>query len=98
MNNPILHRLIGEPGQQSYLAAQLRERGFKVRQGHIWNWLHMNSAQNCPPAVYVIPVCEVFEWAVSPHELRPDLYPNAWDGLPPDIAMQRMPGLVLHAA
>ena len=30
----------------------------------------------------VIDVCAATGWRVTPHELRPDLYPNADDGLP----------------
>ncbi|MBL2607392.1 Cro/Cl family transcriptional regulator, partial [Klebsiella pneumoniae] len=26
----------------------------------------------------------VLDWQVTPHELRPDLYPNPTDGLPKD--------------
>jgi hypothetical protein len=37
-------------------------------------------------AEYVIPVCESLEWKVSPHVLRPDIYPNAADGLPAQAA------------
>lgn len=33
-------------------------------------------------AEYVIPVCAYLCWAVTPHKLRPDIYPNAADGLP----------------
>lgn len=98
MNKSTLQNLVSKPGEQSLLAAQLRKRGHRVSQGHIWNWLHMNSAQNCPPPGYVLPICEVFEWAITPHELREDLYPNPWDGLPPEIAMQKVPGLVLPQA
>ena len=27
-------------------------------------------------------VCEAYDWQVTPHELRPDLYPHPQDGLP----------------
>lgn len=30
----------------------------------------------------VLPICEASEWCVTPHELRPDLYPYTTDGLP----------------
>ncbi len=98
MNNPALHKLVGEPGQQSMLAARLRGMGYKVKQGHIWGWLHMNRPETCPPPVYVIPICRAFNWEITPHSLRSDLYPNPWDGLPPMIAMGRFPGLVLPDA
>ncbi|WP_145517371.1 transcriptional regulator [Yersinia mollaretii] len=51
------------------------------RLGHkpqaIQQWL-----KNKVPPQKVIPVCEVLSWQVTPHELRPDLYPNPRDGMP----------------
>ncbi|MBV7133675.1 helix-turn-helix domain-containing protein [Escherichia coli] len=34
------------------------------------------------PASRVLQLCEIMEWEVTPHELRPDIYPNPTDGLP----------------
>lgn len=34
------------------------------------------------PAERVIPIARATDWRVTPHELRPDLYPNASDGVP----------------
>ncbi|HAJ7160396.1 TPA: Cro/Cl family transcriptional regulator [Escherichia coli] len=34
------------------------------------------------PAEEVIPACKALGWGVTPHELRPDKYPNPTDGLP----------------
>ncbi|HHO0110093.1 TPA: transcriptional regulator [Shigella flexneri] len=34
------------------------------------------------PASRVLQLCEIMEWTVTPHELRPDIYPNPTDGLP----------------
>ncbi len=34
------------------------------------------------PSERVLQVCRALDWAISPHELRPDLYPNPTDGLP----------------
>lgn len=34
------------------------------------------------PAERVIAVSELTGWRVTPHQLRPDLYPNQCDGLP----------------
>jgi DNA-binding transcriptional regulator YdaS (Cro superfamily) len=34
------------------------------------------------PAEHVLPVCELTGWKVSPHEVRPDLYPNPLDAMP----------------
>ncbi|CAG0966536.1 hypothetical protein MTYP_01023 [Methylophilaceae bacterium] len=34
------------------------------------------------PAEQVVPICKFSEYKVTPHELRPDLYPHPDDGLP----------------
>ncbi|HDN2703494.1 TPA: helix-turn-helix domain-containing protein [Klebsiella aerogenes] len=34
------------------------------------------------PGELVIKVSKAVDWKVTPHELRPDLYPNPADGLP----------------
>ena len=34
------------------------------------------------PSDRVLAVCAATGWAVTPHELRPDLYPNPCDALP----------------
>jgi hypothetical protein len=41
------------------------------------------------PSEKVIDFCRAADWIVTPHSLRPDIYPNPTDGLPPDrIAAQ----------
>ncbi|MGD3057196.1 hypothetical protein ACP81J_26090, partial [Escherichia coli] len=34
------------------------------------------------PPKQVIPLCQLMKWEVTPHEIRPDIYPNPTDGLP----------------
>jgi DNA-binding transcriptional regulator YdaS (Cro superfamily) len=34
------------------------------------------------PSENVIAIAEVTNWKVTPHELRPDIYPHPQDGLP----------------
>lgn len=34
------------------------------------------------PAERVIAVCSAVDWSVTPHQVRPDLYPNPGDALP----------------
>ena len=34
------------------------------------------------PPEHVLAVCEAAEWQVTPHTLRPDIYPHPSDGLP----------------
>ena len=38
------------------------------------------------PADRVLAVCAATEWMVTPHDLRPDLYPNPTDALPTERA------------
>ncbi|HFU0596181.1 TPA: transcriptional regulator [Escherichia coli] len=38
--------------------------------------------KNKIPGELVVKVAMAVEWRVTPHELRPDLYPNPTDGLP----------------
>lgn len=37
------------------------------------------------PPRFVLPVCELTGWKVTPHEVRPDLYPSTDDGLPDNL-------------
>ena len=37
------------------------------------------------PADRVLAICEAAGWAVTPHELSPDLYRYETDGLPPEV-------------
>lgn len=53
----------------------------KVTQGLIYQWL---SGIRKVSAEKVLSVCEATGWQVTPHELRPDIYPNPTDGLPAD--------------
>lgn len=68
------------------MARGIRARipGSKISQVHVWGWL--NSVQKAvPPAETVIPICETVGWRMTPHDLRPDLYPNDGDGIPPSM-------------
>ncbi|WP_297207395.1 YdaS family helix-turn-helix protein [uncultured Pluralibacter sp.] len=38
--------------------------------------------KNKVPGELVVRVSKAVDWKVTPHELRPDLYPNSTDGLP----------------
>lgn len=40
------------------------------------------GGDTCLDADYVIPVCAGLSWQITPHLLRPDIYPNATDALP----------------
>ncbi|EAM2956419.1 MULTISPECIES: transcriptional regulator [Enterobacteriaceae] len=42
------------------------------------NWISKNRV----PSERVIQLCQWGGWTVTPHQLRPDIYPNKHDGLP----------------
>ncbi|EMM3426402.1 transcriptional regulator [Klebsiella aerogenes] len=39
-------------------------------------------AKSAIPPRFVLKLCEFVGWGVTPHELRPDLYPSKLDGMP----------------
>ncbi|EEU4016615.1 helix-turn-helix domain-containing protein [Escherichia coli] len=43
------------------------------------------------PASRVLQLCEIMAWEVTPHELRPDIYPNPTDGLPVEFQANTQP-------
>lgn len=54
----------------------------KVTTSHINNWLKRDEKV---PADWVLALSECSGWQITPHQLRPDLYPHADDGLPSDM-------------
>lgn len=70
-------------GGQAHLAAGIRRRcpGSKVGQVHVWGWLN-SVKMEVPPADVVLPIAEHLNYRLTPHDLRPDLYPNPTDALP----------------
>lgn len=38
---------------------------------------------------YVLDVSAAVEWVITPHQLRPDIYPNIDDGLPIELRPKR---------
>lgn len=48
------------------------------KQSAIGMWL---ARESVPPDV-VLKVAQATAWQVTPHELRPDIYPHPQDGLP----------------
>lgn len=48
--------------------------------------IHQWSTGKRPlPADRVLAVSRATAWLVTPHALRPDIYPNPTDGLPPEV-------------
>jgi len=37
------------------------------------------------PVGRILALAEAAEWEVTPHEIRPDLYPHPEDGMPPEL-------------
>lgn len=85
MSKQILLEAVGLAGGQTELAAGIRARkpDSKVSQAHVWKWLN-RSATEVPPAEYVLAISEAIGWKLTPHQLRPDIYPLPTDGLPLD--------------
>lgn len=53
----------------------------KIGQVHVWGWLNTVKIE-VPPAEVVLPIVKYLDYQITPHQLRPDLYPNPGDGLP----------------
>jgi DNA-binding transcriptional regulator YdaS (Cro superfamily) len=54
----------------------------KVQVAHISNWINRDGKI---PSEWVIACCNSVHWKVTPHELRPDIYPHPHDGLPDNL-------------
>jgi DNA-binding transcriptional regulator YdaS (Cro superfamily) len=69
MCKPLYRALKAQKLSQSALA-----RAIGVTPGTIWQIL---NADLQVPAERVLPICKALAGAVMPHQLRPDLYPEA---------------------
>lgn len=80
----LLKNVVERNGGQSATANRLRSLRpeSKIRQGHVRNWIYRD--ERLPPE-WILPLCEVDAWQVTPHELRPDIYPHPHDGLPVEM-------------
>lgn len=83
-----LQKAVDLAGGQAQLARGIRERipGSKISQPHVYKWLNSPNPDQMPPADMVLPIADFLEYRMTPHNLRPDLYPNPSDALPPGIA------------
>ncbi len=52
----------------------------------IHQWSH--GKRQIPPD-RVLAVARATKWTATPHQLRPDIYPNPTDGLPPEVVSQQ---------
>lgn len=87
MSKETLIEAVRLAGSQVALANGIRSRipGSKIGQVHVWGWLNTVKIEVPPPEV-VLPIAEHLDYRITPHQLRPDLYPNPTDALPPHIA------------
>jgi DNA-binding transcriptional regulator YdaS (Cro superfamily) len=54
-----------------------------IKQAAVWKWL-----QKSPPMVSegkALPLAKATGYRITPHQLRPDMYPHPADGLPEDM-------------
>lgn len=73
-----LQRVIDIKGSQSALAAVVG-----AKQQAVGYWLREGL-----PGEHVLTISADVMYAVTPHELRPDLYPHPDDGLPVELREQ----------
>lgn len=62
----------------------------KVALGKVVGLGYQNVQQWDPeriPPDHVLPICRESNWALTPHMLRSDLYPNEGDALPPGVPL-----------
>lgn len=74
-----LDKVIEAAGSQQKLASLIG--GVQTR---VSEWRRRGQV----PADAVLAVCEAVAFAVTPHELRPDIYPHPDDGLPEPLRNQ----------
>ncbi|EAV8896103.1 helix-turn-helix domain-containing protein [Salmonella enterica] len=73
MHDHLKHKINERGLSQAGIARLLR-----LPQQVISRWANGHQV----PASRVLPLCEIMGWSVTPHEIRPDIYPNPTDGLP----------------
>jgi hypothetical protein len=83
MSKESLQQAVELAGGQAQLGLGIRERieGSKVGQVHVWGWLN-SVKMEVPPAEVVLAIADFLEYRITPHQLRPDLYPNPHDAMP----------------
>lgn len=86
MSKYFLERIIQLVDTQVALASLLNTPDDPIKQAHVWGWL--NKTKEGIPAKHVIKACSLVNFQVTPHQLRPDLYPHPEDGLPTEYRCQ----------
>lgn len=64
-------------------AAVVAER-LEINPVSVYEWI---SRDKLPPA-RIIPIAELTDWKITPHQLDPIIYPNPTDGIPPPIVAE----------
>jgi hypothetical protein len=84
MSKQSLYLAVEMAGGQVSLARGIRALipNSKISQVHVWGWLNCVQME-VPPPETVVPICKFLGWRMTPHQLRPDIYPNPSDALPP---------------
>ena len=72
MKDHIQQKILSLCGSQSELARRLGKNSQTVS---VWFRTQVASTE-------VLNACRALDWKVTPHEIRPDLYPHPTDGLP----------------
>lgn len=83
MNLQNYRKAILVAGSQVKLAEKMGEK-----VGLIGIWVQRKMV----PAERVIQVCRAIEYKVTPHEIRPDIYPHPDDALPDDMRCRCLDG------
>ena len=86
MSKESLQKAVDLAGGQAQLARGIRSRmpDSKIGQVHVWGWINTVKIE-VPPAEAVLAIADFLEYRITPHELRPDLYPNPCDALPDPV-------------
>ena len=69
----IIEKIIQITGTQTELAARM-----SVKQQHVYAWIQRGRI----PGDWVISASRATGYMVTPHQIRPDIYPHPDDGLP----------------
>lgn len=86
MSKASLQKAVRLAGGQKALGEGIRSRipGSRVGQAHVSGWLNSVKIE-VPPADVVLAIADFLEYRMTPHDLRPDLYPNPTDAMPGSI-------------
>jgi len=79
MENPLLEA-IEICGSQSALGERIGKGQYLISA-----WVRRYGCKVAP--AFVIDVARATDWKVTPHRLRPDLYPHPMDGLPAHLRL-----------